>query len=471
MGGGRDQMKLESRTFDSGQMLADAPLQVIALDPARLSAATAPWLVALTLLLGDVIAFLCCYGLLTALGALDAPVAERALGATAIGAVALFHHAGLYPGYRLYPQELLRRRLLAVFRIGLVAVASVGFVLGDWGTAELIVGFLALGLVLTLGIRWAVRQLLRHLGIWGELVEVIAPAPLKVDLETFFSTNQDLGVIPDQVHPSSTNRPRTAFIAGDAIPDREARADLGKRYKEVVLLADAPSASRSGLKVADANGEVGLRLSADAGKPTEALRRALDLAVAVPAIVCFAPLMLAAAAAIWLVDPGPVLYRQTRVGLGGRPLNVLKLRTMYRGSEPRLAELLATDPEAAAEWAAHFKLRNDPRILPGIGALLRSSSLDEIPQLLNVIAGGMSVVGPRPFPDYHLAAMPPDFCARRCTVLPGLTGLWQISARSDADLGGQQRLDEFYIDNRSLWFDFSILLRTIPAVLRQSGAY
>jgi lipopolysaccharide/colanic/teichoic acid biosynthesis glycosyltransferase len=143
---------------------------------------------------------------------------------------------------------------------------------------------------------------------------------------------------------------------------------------------------------------------------------------------------------------------------------------MYRDAEQRLEALLATDAAARTEWSTHFKLKQDPRILPVVGHLLRSTSLDELPQLVNVIAGDMGIVGPRPFPEYHLNAMNAEFRHRRRSVIPGLTGLWQISERSDADLELQRQLDEFYIDNRSPWFDGHIVLRTIPAIFRRSGA-
>jgi lipopolysaccharide/colanic/teichoic acid biosynthesis glycosyltransferase len=185
----------------------------------------------------------------------------------------------------------------------------------------------------------------------------------------------------------------------------------------------------------------------------------------------FTPLVLVAGVAIHIIDPGPVFFWQPREGLAGKTVRILKLRTMYRDAERRLETLLANDPAIQAEWSTHFKLKHDPRILPVIGHLLRSTSLDELPQLFNVIVGEMGIVGPRPFPEYHLLAMNAEFRHKRRSVTPGLTGLWQISERSDADLDLQRQLDEFYIDNRSLWFDWHILLSTIPAVFRRGGAY
>jgi lipopolysaccharide/colanic/teichoic acid biosynthesis glycosyltransferase len=144
---------------------------------------------------------------------------------------------------------------------------------------------------------------------------------------------------------------------------------------------------------------------------------------------------------------------------------------MYQDAEQRLEALFRDNPTMRAEWLSHFKLKDDPRILPVIGHMLRSSSIDELPQLANIIAGQMAIVGPRPFPEYHLLAMDGEFRNKRRSVTPGLTGLWQISERSNADIELQQQLDEFYIDNRSLWLDCQILLSTIPAVFKRRGAY
>jgi lipopolysaccharide/colanic/teichoic acid biosynthesis glycosyltransferase len=160
-----------------------------------------------------------------------------------------------------------------------------------------------------------------------------------------------------------------------------------------------------------------------------------------------------------------------REGFDGRRIAVWKLRTMYLDGDRMLENWFSDHPEDRVHWRRYFKLRSDPRVLPVIGKLLRRTSLDELPQLWTILTGEMSLVGPRPLPDYHLDQFPSDFRGLRTRVLPGLTGLWQVSARSDGDLDTQQTLDTYYIRNWSPWLDLYILARTVAAVLLARGAY
>jgi lipopolysaccharide/colanic/teichoic acid biosynthesis glycosyltransferase len=164
-------------------------------------------------------------------------------------------------------------------------------------------------------------------------------------------------------------------------------------------------------------------------------------------------------------------YHQEREGFDGRRLRVWKLRTMHLEADRLLEEWLAAHPEDRIKWSRYFKLPRDPRILPFIGRILRRTSLDELPQLWSVLKGEMSLVGPRPFPDYHLEHFSQDFRALRTRVLPGLTGLWQVSARGDGDVEVQETLDTYYIRNWSPWLDLYILARTVAAVILARGAY
>jgi Undecaprenyl-phosphate galactose phosphotransferase WbaP len=251
-------------------------------------------------------------------------------------------------------------------------------------------------------------------------------------------------------------------------PDPAALYRLGARHVLIITrLGEFPT---FGLQVRNVDGFVALELSGQPSYPSEGLKRAIDLVVALALLFLTAPVIGLLALAIKLADPGPAFYGQWRIGRYGRPIRVLKLRTMYRDAEQRLERVLASDPDLREQWLRFFKLAQDPRILPRVGSVMRRTSLDELPQLWNVIRGDMSLVGPRPFPAYHLDAFDPEFQALRATVPPGLTGLWQISSRSNGDLDVQRAADCFYIKNRSLWLDLYILIATLPAVIGAQGA-
>ncbi|WP_439543215.1 sugar transferase [Hyphomicrobium sp.] len=207
------------------------------------------------------------------------------------------------------------------------------------------------------------------------------------------------------------------------------------------------------------------------GSLSRRVKRAVDLTAALLLAIVVAPIVGIAAVLIKISDPGPAFFCQTRIGHGGRLFRMYKLRTMYCDAEQRLDKLFETSPEARREWDTHCKLSRDPRVLGGIGSFLRRSSLDEFPQLLNVIKGDMSLVGPRPFPAYHVERFDPAFQSLRASVVPGLTGLWQVSSRSNGNLHTQEIQDTYYIKNWSPWLDLFILLKTLPAALLAHGAH
>jgi exopolysaccharide biosynthesis polyprenyl glycosylphosphotransferase len=196
-----------------------------------------------------------------------------------------------------------------------------------------------------------------------------------------------------------------------------------------------------------------------------AVKRAFDLLVSGLVIVLGLPIWLSIAAAIKLTSRGPVFYRDQRIGLGEQSFGMVKFRTMVADAAEQQPEL---EPENEAEGAL-FKIRDDPRVT-SIGKLLRRFSLDELPNLLNVVHGQMSLVGPRPLPVRDHALLE-DWHRKRSNVLPGMTGLWQISGRSDLSFDDLVRLDFYYLENWSIWLDISILAKTVPAVIASRGAY
>ena len=196
-----------------------------------------------------------------------------------------------------------------------------------------------------------------------------------------------------------------------------------------------------------------------------ALKRVFDLGGAVIGLVILSPLLLLIAAAVTFTSRGPVLFRSRRPGIAGVPFACLKFRTMYEGAEMRQQEL---EDENEADGPL-FKIRHDPRVTP-VGRVLRRFSLDELPQLWNVLRGEMSIIGPRPLPQRDYARLE-DWHRRRYLVLPGMTGLWQVSGRSELNFDDLVNLDFLYIERWSLALDLSILVQTIPAVLRRRGAF
>lgn len=196
--------------------------------------------------------------------------------------------------------------------------------------------------------------------------------------------------------------------------------------------------------------------------------RLLDLAIAALALLFFLPLFLLIAVAIKIADPGPVFFRHRRIGLGGKTFGCWKFRTMVVDAESRLAAILAQDPEAAREWQENQKLVHDPRVT-WLGNFLRRSSLDELPQLFNVLLGEMSIVGPRPIVETEAARYGPHF-ALYCLVRPGITGLWQISGRSDIRYFERVLMDVRYVSSRSLMRDIRIIVLTVPSVLAARGS-
>ena len=246
---------------------------------------------------------------------------------------------------------------------------------------------------------------------------------------------------------------------------------LQQKFKHIVLIRDGGILPLEHAKLRNLGGVLGLEFSASLlNRKNQIVKRGLDLTigsvlaiVALPVIGCFGLL-------VKVFSPGAMFYTQIREGLGRKPFGVLKLRTMFPDAERRLTECLERDPELKRQWQRSVKLETDPRIIPWVGRFMRRFSIDELPQLFSVITGKMSLVGPRPFPEYHLSRFDSNFLNLRSDVRPGLTGMWQVMIRSEGDLAEQEMYDTYYIRNWSLWLDTYILVRTAFAVLTSKGA-
>lgn len=413
-----------------------------------------------------------------------------------LSAYAMF---GLYPGAGVGPVEELRRIVLATTTVSLAATAALVLTREAGFSRGVLVGVWILTLFTVPLSRAALRSLLARQRWWGIPVVVLGAGRagrtvvqrLKTQPElglkpaAFFDDDPDkspdcdgvpiMGPLAEAPEWGRRNKIHYALIAMPSLKRDELLAVLercGASFRHVILLPDLFGMASLWVNARDLGGLLGLEVQQNLLSPlNRTLKRILDIGVALPAAILALPLI--GLAALWIrrVSPGSPFYAQQRGGESGRTIRVYKLRTMYPNADQVLARYLEDHPEAWQEWQRSCKLKNDPRLIPGIGKLLRRTSLDELPQLWNILKGEMSLVGPRPFPHYHLERFSPEFRALRARVRPGLTGLWQVSARSDGDLGVQQAMDAYYIRNWSLWLDLHILARTLGAVLSARGAY
>ena len=204
------------------------------------------------------------------------------------------------------------------------------------------------------------------------------------------------------------------------------------------------------------------------GSPADRVYTVINQLSAMLLLVLLAPPMIAIALCIWFEDDAPVLFAHWRVGQRGRLFRCLKFRTMVRHADSALAELLERDDRVREEWARDRKLRTDPRILR-IGRLLRKTSLDELPQLFNVLGGDMHLVGPRPVVVQEIPRYG-EYKRHYLSVKPGMTGLWQVSGRNQLSYEQRVALDARYVESRSVWMDLGILVRTVRVVVTRDGA-
>ena len=372
---------------------------------------------------------------------------------------AINYQIGLYPGYLLGPVERLRRRVLATLAVfgGLVAWDTI-VARGVLSRGVLLATFL-FALVLPPLAESAMRALLVKRERWGMPVVILGAGDTGRALVKTLLQQPQLGLKPVAIldnRPASWNSTvEHVPVIGPLglAPDFEERAeaaivalaDIGKEdasallqelnFPRLIVIPDLAGVASLWVTARDLGGSLGFEIKKNLMiRRNHALKLTMDRAIALPLFLASLPLILLAAAWIKLTSRGPAFHRQQREGLAGETLDVWKLRTMRIDGDSLLEDWFRVHPEERENWNLHFKLQRDPRILPLIGRLLRRTSLDELPQLWSVLKGKMSLVGPRPLPDYHLQQFSREFRTLRTRVLPGLTGLWQVSARSDGDL-------------------------------------
>ena len=241
-------------------------------------------------------------------------------------------------------------------------------------------------------------------------------------------------------------------------------------FRYTILVPGFFNLSNIWMSIRDLNGILGFASSRKLNmKWNLAIKRALDLVMIIIGGLVLLPFLLIIALLVKVSSPGPVLYGHKRLGFGGKEFRAYKFRSMVADADSLLEQLLASDPDLREEWEKGQKLRNDPRVTR-VGKFLRRTSLDEFPQLINILKGEMSLVGPRPVVEKEMEKYGEDF-ERIFSVKPGLTGLWQISGRSDTDYKERIAYDTYYLQSWSVWLDLWIIYRTPGQVLAGRGAY
>lgn len=245
--------------------------------------------------------------------------------------------------------------------------------------------------------------------------------------------------------------------------------DSIESFRYSVLIPDFFDVTNIWMSVRDFDGILGLATSHRLKMPWNlGIKRLVDLSIVIVGGIIILPFLLFIAFLIKITTPGPILYKHNRLGLNGKLIGVYKFRSMVMDSGERLKKLLE-DPNVREEWETNHKLKDDPRITP-IGRFLRRTSFDEFPQIINVLKGEMSLVGPRPITEDEVKKYGDDF-SRIFSVKPGMTGLWQVSGRSDTDYSDRVVYDTYYLQSWSLWLDFWVLYKTSGIVLKGKGAY
>ena len=409
-----------------------------------------------------------------------------------------FFFQDLYPGLLIHPAEEMRRvfySLSAVFLLWATA-AFLWRTGGLYSRSIFLVGWVV-GAPAILMARHLTRTWFGRKAWWGvpavilgsgdtamRIARKLRNGRLGIRVAGIFSEDEilswghddmppvlgDLAAAPEIV---GTRTAEYAIVAIRAAPDgylRRVIEDYCRGFGHVLVVPDMPDVCSLGVKARDIDGELGLELPQKLfHKGSAAAKRVMDVAASVFLLVILIPLFLLIALAIRLTSRGPVFYGHLRNGRYGKPFKALKFRTMVLGADRVLADYLFSHTEYIPEWERNHKLRNDPRITK-VGKWLRRSSLDELPQLLNVLRGQMSLVGPRPIIDAEIPKYGRGY-ELYTRVLPGLTGLWQVSGRNNTTYEARVAYDEQYVHNWSVWLDLYILVRTIRTVVTAEGAY
>ncbi|GAB4501669.1 MAG: sugar transferase [Anaerolineales bacterium] len=455
-------------------------------------------------LAGDVTALL--FAVILAHGLLDPGTAFSAIYEVehllfAIICLSLLMTSRLYPGIGLNPAIEIK----AIVQLTLVSFFIVfSFLMYQspiWSLDKASLALNALfSLPLLLMLRWLVRIAAVQIGVWGEPVILIATTQSAAALVQYLHERRRLGFLPVLVGiadaaPSAFHHPlasamsvqellrlpadyfiargiSTALVSSAYIQGEDLSAvqrQLLKKFQRVIFVSEMDWLEGVSLNHYDLEGIFAIEVKQGLLTPPSAwFKRGIDIALSLTLGILALPLLLLSAILIKIEAPGPIFYRQKRLGKDRRVISIYKLRTMRENAEDALAAYLAENPAARQEWEHSQKLKHDPRITK-VGVWLRKLSIDELPQLWNVLKGDMSIVGPRPI-LLEQADLYGEALRIYTRVRPGLTGFWQVSGRNRTSFSQRANFDVYYVRNWSIWLDIYILLRTVWVVLSRDGA-
>jgi Undecaprenyl-phosphate galactose phosphotransferase WbaP len=408
-----------------------------------------------------------------------------------------FWAQGLYPGVLLHSAEEMRRIVFSASVVFLV-VASTSFLVRNvesYSRSVFLVSWVAAPPTVLL-MRYILRRWLAGKRWWGVPALVLGTGPIArrvvLSMQNGSSGVKVVGVLSaaqveswpedfppilgDIIHCPNIAESGVAQYVIVAMPEksaieiRHAIQDYCRGFSHVFFVPDMPGVCSLGVSAREIGAEFGLEMPQRLFHKSAAVcKRVLDLILGSLALLIALPLFIVISTLIKLTSRGPVFYEDRRFGRNGAVIKALKFRTMVPNAAVVLADYLAAHPELRLEWQRDHKLKNDPRVTM-VGKWLRRLSLDELPQLLNVLAGEMSLVGPRPIVEAEIEKYGRGY-GLYTRVLPGLTGLWQVSGRNNTTYRERVGLDEYYVCNWSIWLDAYILIRTVKVVLTGEGAY
>ncbi len=409
----------------------------------------------------------------------------------------LFYRKGLYPAVGFhYVDEL--RQIFSSTALAYLMLIAITFLLQTSLIYSRFVLIVAGGLssVLIPVSRYLIRRLMIRCGLWGEPSLIIGDPRAAQPLLEYFLVNLQVGIRPVAVlrdeplaaaqgdflsltQPISRIKLQerqlsvmTALVLMEDIGDAHRLAEKYRPlFRRVILIKDqADNFALTNLETLDFLNIIGLQVKNDLlSRSAQTAKRIMDILGALLGLLVFAPLMGLSALFIKLDSRGPLIYRQPRVGKNGVVFRLLKFRSMHYNADQLFLEALEKDLPLWNEWKKYQKLKNDPRVTR-VGRFLRKFSIDELPQLWNVLIGEMSLVGPRPF-MVDQSELYGKYITHYIRVLPGMTGLWQVSGRSETTFARRAALDREYIERWSLWLDIYIIFRTVKIVLFEKNAY